>query len=291
MSRSPVSSDDEAPEAFSFGASKKSAEGEARALQQFHAAEKQRLKDRRRQKDRVLKERKAQAKGAAKGKGKARETVFTEADDESDGGDAAPSKEDLEARMERAMREAQAEMDGDDSEHEDVEMDGTQSEGDASELDEDEADEDEADEDSEDEEEELSQIQSRPAQKDYLPDHLFATAFSQLPSKPPKTKAKAKSKQRPESPPPKKRKRVQASTKELVIGSRVVKTLPSRTARPSTTHPRGLAPAPAVNTFVRRSLNLRGDAKTAKARGWERRPANIGVMKRNGPAARFVRDD
>ncbi|GJE99038.1 hypothetical protein PsYK624_152760 [Phanerochaete sordida] len=283
MSRSQSPSDDEAPEAFSFGASKKSAEGEERALQQFHAAEKQKLKEKRRQKDRVLKERKAQSTG--KGKGKAREIAFTEEDEESEAESAAPERDDLEARMERAMREAQAEMDEEDGDDdEDFEMGGMQSE-------EDEEDGSGQEEEVESADEEPSPAQSRTAQKkDYLPDHLFASAFSQLPSDD-TPKSKSKSKKRAASPPTKKRKRVQKSAKDLVVGSRVVRTLPSQTARPSTTHPKGLAPPRAATKLVERTLNLRGDARAAKLRGWERRPANVGVMKRNGPAARFVRDD
>ena len=66
MARSPASSDDEAPEALSFSSSRQAAKAQDEALQQFHATEKQKLKDRRRERDRVLKERKAQAKGKEK---------------------------------------------------------------------------------------------------------------------------------------------------------------------------------------------------------------------------------
>ncbi|EKM52943.1 uncharacterized protein PHACADRAFT_259107 [Phanerochaete carnosa HHB-10118-sp] len=186
--------------------------------------------------------------------------------------------------MERAMREAQEEFGEDDEgEGEDFDMSGQQN-------DEDEGSERDDENDAESEDEDDEPIQSEPMKKkDYLPEHLFASAFSQLSSED-EPKAKARSKKRAASPPTK-RKRVKTSTKEIVVGSRVVRTLPSLANHPSTTTPKGFAPPRALKKFVDRSLNVRGRAKDAKLRGWERRPANIGVMKRNGPAAHFVRDD
>ena len=215
MSHSPVSSEDEAPEAFSFSTSKKTAEGEARTLQKFHAEEKRKLKEKRREKDRALKAKKAQAQAEGKGKGRAKETVFTQEDDESgsEGESGSLSRDDLEARMERAMREAQDESDEDDEgEDEDFVMGGVQrDEGESGRQD---------DEDSEllsDSEDEPLRAESRPSQKkDYLPDHLFASAFSQLSSQD-GSKAQVKTKKRAASPPTKKRKRVKKST-DIVVG-------------------------------------------------------------------------
>lgn len=220
MSHSPISSDDETPEAFSFSISKKTAEGEARALQQFHADEKQKLKEKRRQKDRTLKERKAQAKS----KSKVKETVLTKEHDESESKDedGSLSRDDLEARMERAMREAQEESDEDgDGKDEDFEVGSMQSdEAEGS------GEDDKNSELHSDSEDEALRAEPRSSQKnDYLPDHLFASAFSQLPSQDGST-AKAKVKKRAASPPTKKRKRVKKSTEVAVGYASILLSLP-----------------------------------------------------------------
>lgn len=64
-----------------------------------------------------------------------------------------------------------------------------------------------------------------------------------------------------------------------------------------------------MNKFLKHSLNVKGDAKQSQTKGWTRRAgkelrftlaptidlltfscvANLGVMKRSGPAAHFVR--
>ncbi|EKM52955.1 uncharacterized protein PHACADRAFT_259121 [Phanerochaete carnosa HHB-10118-sp] len=186
------------------------------------------------------------------------------------------------------MREVQEEF-GEDDEEEDedfemIEMSGQQN-------DEDEGSERDDENDAESEDEDDEPIQSEPTKKKgYLPEHLFASAFSQLSSED-EPKAKARSKKRAASPPTKRRKRVKTTMKGIVVGSRVVRTLPSLADCPSTRTPKGLAPPRALNKFIGRRLNARGHAKDAKLRGWERRPANVGVVKRNGPAAHFVRDD
>ena len=70
-----------------------------------------------------------------------------------------------------------------------------------------------------------------------------------------------------------------------------------------------MVPPAKVNKFIKRSLNLKGKAQAAQTKGWERRKgtcdstqsgtltdrpfyctANVGVMKRNGPAASFARN-
>lgn len=242
MSRSPESSDDEAPEAFSFSTSKKSAQNEAKALEQFRAEEKLKLKEKRRQRDKTLKERKEQSKATTKalakgkGKGKAKAAEVAEDDEEESeeenvgrraGGSA--SREELEDRMERAMREAQDESgESDESDEEDFGAEGVES---SEEESEDEFGRDEEDVEmlsgSEDEDEDdlpppkqkrtvQKESKSEP-KKDYLPDHLFASAFSQLPAQD-APKSSSKSKKRAASPPPTKRKRVKKSTKETVVG-------------------------------------------------------------------------
>ncbi|KIP05262.1 hypothetical protein PHLGIDRAFT_128994 [Phlebiopsis gigantea 11061_1 CR5-6] len=281
MAHSSASSDDEAPEAFSFSNSKKTAESEAKVLQQFHAEEKLKLKEKRRQRDRTLKER-------AKGKGKAKETTVAEArSSESDAEDSgreaggSASREELEARMDRAMLEADAESS---EEEEDSIMGDASSSGDDDEPGAEAHDAGSVDA--------VAPAPTRPkrtpakqpissSKKDYLPEHLFTSAFSQLPPSAPAPK----SKKRAASPPAPHRKRAKKARKDLSVGSRTVRTLPAQTPA------RGLAPPARVSRFLARTLNARGGAQEAKVRGWERKAAHIGVLKRSGPAARFVRDE
>ncbi|PSS31099.1 hypothetical protein PHLCEN_2v2355 [Hermanssonia centrifuga] len=300
MSRSSSPSDDETPESFSFSTSKKTAEGEAKALQKHHADEKQKLKDNRRQRDRVLKERKAQAvkdreiRKETKGKGKA-----VEGEEQSGG---PRSSDELEARMERAMREAQEESDEDGilegSDEEELASGSGLSEEDEEDSDDDDEVEMQAGSEGESEEEDEDSASLKPPSKkqkllqnpDYLPEHLFASAFSQNAAAASASSAKSEGKKkRAASALPKKRRRVKQTAKDIVVGSRTIRTLPSSNTQTAAAAPRTLAPPAKVTKFIGRSLNLRGDDKFAKVKGWERRPANVGVMKRNGPAAQFVR--
>lgn len=202
-----TSSDEDAPETFSFSVSKRNAKGEARALEQFQAREKRKLKERRRERDRVLKGQKEKAKEKEKALG---HTERDKALDEPEG-DGLPSKSALEARMQRAMQEAESEFDDDESElrqeeanvgevgaeeehagpsgdgmhtaessHEDVDMGSYDDESGHSDF---EATTASSSSNT------LSRSQHRP-KPDYLPEHLFASAFSQLTSASSSTKQK-----------------------------------------------------------------------------------------------------
>ena len=115
------SSDDEAPEAVSFGTSKKAAKGAQDALQQHHTAQKQKQKEKNRAIDRALKDRSANTKGKGKavavGNGKQSKKVDatleedeeSELGDEEEGVEEGPSRKELEERMARAMMEAKPE--------------------------------------------------------------------------------------------------------------------------------------------------------------------------------------
>ncbi|KAE9394331.1 hypothetical protein BT96DRAFT_827845 [Gymnopus androsaceus JB14] len=48
-----------------------------------------------------------------------------------------------------------------------------------------------------------------------------------------------------------------------------------------------MLPSAKVQKFLDRNLSVKGDK--SRTRGWERRAANIGSMRRQGPAAHFVR--
>ena len=109
MSHSPASSDDEAPEVASFQSEKKAAKDRENAHHQFQTQEKEKRKVKNRRRDQALKER-ASLK-------KKQKVVASGSDDESEeeglevGG--SRSRDDLEARMGRAVLEAYQELDED----------------------------------------------------------------------------------------------------------------------------------------------------------------------------------
>ncbi|KAG6809953.1 hypothetical protein H0H93_015373, partial [Arthromyces matolae] len=227
------SSEDEAPEAVSLAQSKRNVQKSEDALQRARAAEKEKKKEKNRAKDRRLKEQ-------AEGSKRRREEV---------GGDA-----ELQARMERAMQDAANEMDDD---HED---------GGDSEFEEDDHEEfkgidvdslseeysgqgSDSNSDSEDEAEGQSETPENP---NHLPDHLFASAFAS-------TTAKAASKRKAQEDSSirkkKSRKRVRSNKtpKDVVIGSRTIRTLASGPVAVAST-----LPSAKVKKFIDRSLSLKG---------------------------------
>ncbi|KAF7791166.1 hypothetical protein EIP86_002177 [Pleurotus ostreatoroseus] len=294
MARSPASSDDEAPEALSFSSSRQAAKAQDEALQQFHATEKQKLKDRRRERDRVLKDRKAQAKGKgkasedggksmSKGKGKRKDVEAEESANEEDlGAESAGETSDhaeLEARMARAMKDAEAEDDeGDDGdEDEDAIEDESEHESESERSSADQNEDMTSSEDDSDLENDDEESLERPSKKpkvtrnlDYLPDHLFSSALSEAASLS-TTSAKVKSKPAIATAKPRKRKRVARSSKDLVVGTRTIRTLSTQSQSVAPPAKKTLAPPPAVTKFVGRTLNLRNKDSTARTKGWERR--------------------
>ncbi|KAI0635347.1 hypothetical protein C8Q77DRAFT_699971 [Trametes polyzona] len=336
------SSEDDTPETFSFGSSKKAAKGEQEAVRQFQAAQKLKQKEKNRAIDRKLKARAAEAQTTGKGKakdagashwekatrGKGAEEDASDDSDASDGGEGASARSALEERMARAMKEAEEE----DSEDLDEEAEGSAFEGfsgedadmggsaEESEADEDmseeddelagedeegeeydEEDEDEdmtSEDDGEDEEEEEEETVEHPPPKsasqkrNYLPDHLFKSALSEASSRNTKITFddddSAPSHRARTSPPPKRR-RAKRPAKDIVLGSKTIRTLPKTSEAITPAAAKGLPPPRRVNKFLKQSLNLKGDLSKAKTKGWTRRAANLGVMKRSGPAANFVR--
>lgn len=243
------SSDEEAPEALSFGSSKKAAKAAQNELLTFQVAEKLKRKEKNREKDRLQKERAAQTK--LKGKGKQVERpkkTSLVASDEEEGAEGG-EQDDLEARMERAMRDAENE----EEEEEDADMmsfermhqfgeagSGTwqqqEDDDEEGEMDEDDADEDEEDEEDEDMEdvgdddediseedegEDALQLEDKPNSK-YLSDSLFESAFAQAnvakSSKPKAAKSLKKNAKNAKLSSSNKRKRVKRGPKDIVIG-------------------------------------------------------------------------
>ncbi|EPS95081.1 hypothetical protein FOMPIDRAFT_1025936 [Fomitopsis schrenkii] len=129
-----------------------------------------------------------------------------------------------------------------------------------------------------------------PSAPTYLPDELFKAAFSKAASS---SKRRLDAEDEPDeaSPRPRKqRKPAKRVGKDITVGSRTIRTLTPVNPAVPTTIPRAMVPPRTVNKFVKRSLNLKGKAQAAQAKGWQRRKANVGVMKRNGPAANFARN-
>jgi len=284
------SSDDEgAPESVSIAQLKQDIRKKDDSLEKIRAAARERKRVLNRERDRRLKE---QAENRNKRQRRA------------DVGD-----QELEARMTRAMEEADGEVDEGDEDSGDDDggdngYDGEEFLGinEDSESDED-ANEDSGDSehsksdegmDSDDEPEELvSHDEGRgehtiqPKQKrhpNHLPDHLFTSASSSHATQSTKFSAKRKVSHEGQERRIRKRPRGNNSPKDVVVGSRIIRTLASDQG-PSGA---GTLPSSKVRKFVDRALAFKGG--NAKTRGWERRPVNVGVMKRNGPAANFVRN-
>ncbi|KAI0367311.1 hypothetical protein BV20DRAFT_1054941 [Pilatotrama ljubarskyi] len=266
-------------------------------------------------------EKATRGKGAAEGDSEGEDGSEREHDD--------PGRSALEERMARAMREAEEEdsdeldedeegsafegfsgegmqveegdgeesAEGDDDGEEDEdedEMSDEEAEGDrqddAGESDEDEEMGSESEED-EDEEDEQPSSAKRPAQKqNYLPDHLFKSALSSAARN---TKIKFADEDsapsRAPTSPPRKRRHAKRPAKDIILGSRTIRTLPKTSEAITPAAAKALPPPRRVNKFLKHSLNVKGDLAKSKTKGWTRRAANLGVMKRSGPAAHFVR--
>ncbi|KZP22122.1 hypothetical protein FIBSPDRAFT_860019 [Athelia psychrophila] len=260
MSSSLSGSDDEdSPETFSLEQSKLDAISKNGALRKAEAAEKEKRKEKNRQKDRKLKER-ALLSGKAKG---------LEVNDVQD-------------RMERAMRDAGAEEDESGAEGQDGDEEMEDSENFSDESDDEDmsnVEEDSSDEDSA----EPGFPSSTSGNPHHLPEHLFTTAFT--PTTPSKIPASSSRKVALS----KKRKRQTPGTKDTLVGTRVVRRL-TDSSHPHSDSQIGTKSMPSskATRFVNRSLALKGNK--ARTKGWERRPANIGVLKpQGGPAVGFVR--
>jgi len=259
------SSDDEgAPETISLVQSKKDIQKLDAQLKKAEMAERQSKRRQNRELDRKLKER---------------------ADMNRDGKKKAGE---LEARMQRAMQEAQEEMDeegesgsgGGDSDSDSENSD--QVDEDVSSL-----DDDQGSIHSEEAEEEEAEILPQKSKKktynpDHLPDELFTAAFASQASAS-KRKAPEDEEDKPVKQTPKKQKRSHTQ-KDLMVGSRAIRMLPTP-GQPITPY---VAPSGKIKKFLNRTLALGGKKQQSKT--WERRPANIGVLRRDGPPSNFVRN-
>jgi hypothetical protein len=191
------SDDDEAPESLSLEESRRDVQKHTDKLQQFREAEKAKKRARNRERDRRLKE---QAERGRRRRGA------------EDGPDI-----DVEARMKRAMEDAEAESDSDDSESVADQGDNTQGddgEGIGGKHDVGKTGENSDAESNNDGDGLLAEATPNP---NYLPDHLFTSAFTshtiQSRTTPKKREAEENSKHQA-----KKRARRDNSAKDVVVG-------------------------------------------------------------------------
>ncbi|KAH0838707.1 hypothetical protein J3R83DRAFT_7036 [Lanmaoa asiatica] len=303
------SSDDDAPEVVSHLTSKADVKRNQKVLHDFEAEEKARRKARNRERDQKLKERAHVTKGGKPGE-KLKEVRFV--DQESEGEDEGDSGEDdgnnghgddVEARMLRAMRDAADEVASGEGEDDDDDDDsefkgfgrGTDLSDDDAEMSLGESDSMDAeaptDEEEIDEDEETTPLQANnhkfSRKADYLADDLFAAAFASQNLKPhPKKNSESTQQQTAK----KRRRRSIARPKDLVIGGRTIRTLPQPSDPRSQATARSI-PSARARRFVDQNLAMKGEQAflKAKKKGWERRPANVGVMKYQGAPHGFAR--
>lgn len=305
----PVSSDDDAPEAVSHSTSKRNAKREKKTLRDFEAEENARKKAHNRERDRKLKERavvtrlgKLSDNAVRKGKQKAPRESNVESDGSSGQEDGVLKDDTLQVRMRRAMEDAAAEMDDGDDENADGGLENLTDGGSCdSGIDEEMAefdaergleDDEEMASGSEDEseDEDRSPLTKSSAKGQYLEDTLFASAFASRSAHAMADTTGTKSLQKVQ-PSRKRQRRSFARAKDLLVGTRTIRTLPNplRSKVHATAH---TIPSQKIRKFINQSLAIKGRLASAKAkaRGWERRPANVGVMKWTGAPSGFVRD-
>ncbi|KAI0266454.1 hypothetical protein BC834DRAFT_843066 [Gloeopeniophorella convolvens] len=301
-------SDSDAPEAVTLSNSASAAKGRDRALKEFHTAEKQKARERNRRRDERLK---AQAEGrrrtpATMGQSKLDAEDHEEEDNE--GGSDEDAR--LHARMARAMGDAEwgsdesgAESEGewggvggpgeerlrgvsaDEDEDEDVGMSEDEEYSGA----EDGTDEDMGGKEGSESDEDEDDATLEPLSSKYLPDHLFTAALS----KPRPAETKRTSQATPQARPVRKRRRVHPRAKDVVLGSRTVRTLSPSSAGAPTPASGTTAPPARVNKFLANALALKSVTKknSKVPPRWERRAPHLGVHKRTtgAPVSGFAR--
>ncbi|KAL0953685.1 hypothetical protein HGRIS_004881 [Hohenbuehelia grisea] len=281
-------SDNDAPEAISLTSSKQTARKESAALTAAQAAARQRTKEKNRARDRKLKERALEtrlARDAVEEDGSARKRRKIEAhgadgvdseggeDSEDDGSASGRSESDEDGEEEfHGFGDAPA-AEQDASSDEDAQA-GSDYAGSVHLYEPSSNDDDGSAEEPENDLPNSSLISSA----HHLPDHLFASAFASKPS--PRSQSASTSAKKPA-----KRPRSGSKPKDIVVGSRVVRSLSNSYSAPSGA---GTVPSRKVREFADRSLGLQGGRPLRM--GSRRRPAHLGVLKTNGPPARFVRN-
>ncbi|KAF8504308.1 hypothetical protein F5888DRAFT_728909 [Russula emetica] len=299
------------PEIISFSTSASVEKGQHHALRSFHALEKRKIKERNRRHDERLKAQANMRRRVTATTGKSKhhaENHEVETGDNESGNDLDPR---LHWRMTRAMGNAEEESDGANASAEewgginvageedvhrqvtggqDVEMSRgegrEETEGKSRNADPD-SGEGEGDDDGL-----PGALHSQVPSSKYLPDHVFVAARPKLN---PENDVRI-SQTTPKTRSTRKRHPVlRARRKDVVVGTRTVRTLSSS---PASVHvqSQGTTLRPAlIDKFVTNALRLGGKDKKISPRGnasrWERRPSHLGVMKRavGAPVTGFAR--
>ncbi|KIL62832.1 hypothetical protein M378DRAFT_199063 [Amanita muscaria Koide BX008] len=277
--------DSDVPETFTLAESKKSAKRKNVDVEKAHAAQRKKSKLKNQERDKLLKEQAEKRK-------------------ERKGGEDPLS---VEARMKRAMREAEEEAsdeeEGENKRRVDVEAEVNEQSEEWKGLSDAESDS-EMEEDDEnsglasDSDEEMGEegsslgedsnddglddpdsLHNLKTSADRLPDHVFEAAFASH------QKAHQAGLKTTETGKPKtKEKKRKNKSKDIIIGSKTIRTLSSAL---QTSKSGAHAQTRKMQRYIDRTLSLKGGNSTVK--GWQRRPANIGVFKQSGPALNFAR--
>lgn len=201
------------------------------------------------------------------------------------------------ARMERAMQDAQ---NSDDDDEDGLPLDGDDLDADAGGLDsEDDILDDEDDlEDDDDDEESMDDDDvedgewggvSIDATDEYLPDHLFESAFAAQHA----ANISAKKQQKKQllsgsskaTTPSTRKKQTRNTAKDIQLGTNTFRVLPASAS------PHTIPASLKARKFYEKTLGLKSGGQAVRGRGWERRAANVGVLRRSvhGPASGFAR--
>ncbi|KAI9438498.1 hypothetical protein H4582DRAFT_173108 [Lactarius indigo] len=284
------------PESLSLSASASTAKGHDHALRILYAAQKRRIRETNKRRDEILKAQAGRRRRSmiAPGENGERNLEHHEVEvDDIEGGSDMDAR--LLRRMTRAMGEAEEETEQVSGSESGEEWGGIKS-ADSESFQSHPADEDmpisNGDTGALDSEgDSVSAVQSTTSK--YLPDHLFAAALEKsrtrtrnnLNVRPSRTTPKAR-------PTTKKRRPPHSRAKDVVVGTRTLRTLSSPVSTPLPAPGATVAP-PRVKKFLANALALQGSKKrnSKLSLRWERRPSHLGVLKRtNGaPTTAFAR--
>ncbi|KZV83139.1 hypothetical protein EXIGLDRAFT_843197 [Exidia glandulosa HHB12029] len=199
------------------------------------------------------------------------------------------------ARMERAMRDAAEDNDHDEDEEDEGGdeaagasdgMDDDDDEGGSSGSGDEEDGEAVGDEHMDAVDDDASNAESSESddlQPSYLPDHLFKDALAAAQAQKPSSKSLSRAEKKLIK---QKAKARRMKSKDVLLGDRAVRILPSSVQSASTAARRTIAPSSA-STFVRKSLQLK---KSERKRDWDRKTVDMGSSRsRHAPLHNFVR--
>ncbi|KAH9029383.1 hypothetical protein EDB84DRAFT_1562849 [Lactarius hengduanensis] len=285
------------PESLSLSASASTAKGHDRALKILYAAQKRRIRETNKRRDEILKAQAGRRRRSmiAPGENGERDLEHHEVEvDDIEGGSDMDAR--LLRRMTRAMGEAEEETEQVSGSESGEEWGGIKS-ADPESFQSHPADEDmpissgdmgaldtEGDSVSSDD---PGAVQSTASK--YLPDHLFAAALEKSGRRnnvrPSRTTPKARSTTKKRRPP-------HSRAKDVVVGTRTLRTLSSPASTPLPAPGATVAP-PRIKKFLANALALHrsGKRNSKLSLRWERRPSHLGVLKRtNGaPITAFAR--